>query len=241
MKKEQTAGRGEPQDGRLTEFLMDELNGIDDAFLEEASSYSENREKAKRMRRGFRLPPAAVISLSAACAVILFAVLIRFAIRGILMQGPGPLPAESGQNAEPSGDRAEEPAQEAKKDPLADVLKNAGKGQTVAGTGDANIFGTPQLVWRTETDGVCRSVALTKAQSDRLVSLVATSGKAGRRFEGGRADVKMWILREDGTVVTPYLAFSPGNVGYGTLFDYEPELIPEGRIVSLVSDIVGRA
>ena len=36
----------------------------------------------------------------------------------------------------------------------------------------------------------------------------------------------IWLCRADGTVISPCLKPSEGNVGYGELFDYDPELEP---------------
>ena len=44
----------------------------------------------------------------------------------------------------------------------------------------------------------------------------------------------VWISYGNGEVVSPYLKESAGNVGYSTLFDYSPEVIPSESFTNFV-------
>ena len=55
---------------------------------------------------------------------------------------------------------------------------------------------------------------------------------------GEDAAVSVWINYGDGRVVTPYLKDTEGNVGYGTLFDYEPEIVPTKDMSKFVNSLV---
>ena len=50
---------------------------------------------------------------------------------------------------------------------------------------------------------------------------------------------RVWLVCGDGSVFTPYLKSSNGNVGYMTLFDYDAELYPSKEFISCVSQILG--
>ena len=49
---------------------------------------------------------------------------------------------------------------------------------------------------------------------------------------------KVWISYGNGEVVSPYLKASNGNIGYSTLFDYSPEVLPSEAFTDLVHDTV---
>ena len=49
---------------------------------------------------------------------------------------------------------------------------------------------------------------------------------------------RVWIVMGDGSVVTPHLKPSDGNVGSAELFDYNAELIPSQAFNSQISEIL---
>jgi hypothetical protein len=51
-------------------------------------------------------------------------------------------------------------------------------------------------------------------------------------------ETKVWVSMGDGRVISPYLAISEGNVGYGCLFDYESEVEPTDVFVQTVMDLI---
>lgn len=51
----------------------------------------------------------------------------------------------------------------------------------------------------------------------------------------GAGWTRVWICDGAGCVVTPYLCASAGNIGYGELFDYTPEILPPSYYVGRFS------
>lgn len=49
---------------------------------------------------------------------------------------------------------------------------------------------------------------------------------------------KVWVSYGDGRVVSPYLKDTEGNVGYASLFDYSPEILPDGDFVDSLSELL---
>ena len=48
----------------------------------------------------------------------------------------------------------------------------------------------------------------------------------------------MWIVYEDGRVVSPYLKHTQGNVSYGSLFDYSAEVEPNAALVKALHEVL---
>ena len=51
--------------------------------------------------------------------------------------------------------------------------------------------------------------------------------------------VRVWIACGDGSVVSPYLTSSKGNTGYGSLFEYDPEIEPDEKFISYIETLIG--
>ena len=51
-------------------------------------------------------------------------------------------------------------------------------------------------------------------------------------------EYKVWISYGDGRVVSPYLKDTDGNVGYASLFDYSPEIVPSEDFVDSVNELL---
>lgn len=47
---------------------------------------------------------------------------------------------------------------------------------------------------------------------------------------------RVWVSYGNGEVVSPYLKESAGNIGYATLFEYSPEVVPSDSFCDLVSN-----
>ena len=215
-------------------FLMDEIGNVDEKYLDEALSYSGEIRKETKKRNLFRLPPAAIISVSAACLTIAFAVLLGLVLvrlpifRSVTSQGSedpsAVLPAETG-------------------DRLSRVLKEVKTAERTDAVETEDFFGEPRLVWQT-AEGSYGVLRLSSSQSTTLKRLMAESEKdpvrvAPEETQDGRCQV--WLLNGDGTVVTPYLPLSEGNAGCSSLFNYDPEILPDPSLADYVSRLAGNA
>ena len=215
-------------------FLMDEIGNVDEKYLEEALSYSGESRKETKKRKLFRLPPAAIISVSAACLTIAFAVLLGL----VLVRLPIFRSATSQGSEDPS---AVLPAETG--DRLSRVLTETKTAERTDAVETEDFFGEPRLVWQT-AEGSYGVLRLSSSQSTTLKRLMAESEKdpvrvAPEETQDGRCQV--WLLNGDGTVVTPYLPLSEGNVCCASLFNYDPEILPDPSLADYVSRLAGNA
>ena len=95
--------------------------------------------------------------------------------------------------------------------------------------------GEPRLIWET-ADGQLYGVTLSAAELDHLDRESGRGDKIGDLSL--EAEVKVWISYGNGLVISPYLEDTPGNVGYGELFDYLPEIIPSSAVTGRIQTII---
>ena len=120
---------------------------------------------------------------------------------------------------------------------LQNALDKVENGDTVEHREDIDLFDGAKIIWQKEGGGEYRVLVVDKDDVSTLKSLTAPSETAVDAEV--REISRLWISFGDGTVVTPYLKKSPGNVGYGELFDYEPEVYPEYLCSDMVIDLMG--
>lgn len=95
--------------------------------------------------------------------------------------------------------------------------------------------GQALLVWQKADE---QTYYTAPVDSSQLRSLSEGLGHGGAYSDSEQPAAKLWLLMGDGTVVSPYLKTSPGNVGYGCLFDYNAEITPSSSTVSLINQIL---
>ncbi len=85
-------------------------------------------------------------------------------------------------------------------------------------------FGENMLVWQYEGESGYYVMSLGK----ETASLTALAGKGSNLSpeESEKYNVRIWLCRENGEVISPQLIGSTGNIGYKCLFDYDPEIEP---------------
>jgi hypothetical protein len=94
------------------------------------------------------------------------------------------------------------------------------------------------LMWEdAQTGQLYTSEPLTKNQMRRLQEHMGKGTAVGP--DEPSPFYRVWLVCGDGSVLTPYLKSSNGNVGYMTLFDYDAELYPSKEFISCVSQILG--
>ena len=95
--------------------------------------------------------------------------------------------------------------------------------------------GVAYLVWqKVGSDVYYISEALTSDYVDPILDAISD----GYRAEvGDTTDYYIWLIRADGTVLSPHLMPSMGNLYYGTIFSYDVELIPSDNFTDLLATI----
>ncbi|MBQ8432522.1 MAG: hypothetical protein IJX28_06525 [Clostridia bacterium] len=195
-------------------YLFDEIGGISDVLVAEAMAY--------RPKRRSMMPKYLAVAASLLVCCILFVTLL--------------LPAKNnaGQESNSSGDGAPYVSLDA-------MLTNASaelRYTELSSREELNFFGKQAyLVWQEEgSDTLCVSRPLTYGELQRLTRAATEGTSVGE--EEVSLQYRVWILCGDGTVITPYLQQTAGTVGYGELFDYDPELYPSQSFTTLVSDLL---
>jgi len=211
---------------KAAQYLFSEIGNVEDALLYEAirPRVQATRYAGARMRRVILL--AAVLGVAA--SLILGAFVIGF------FEGSKSEDALRDENAvigsEPKDYHTD----------LAVLLLDAEKGTGVQrlAADQIDLFdGKSKVIWQSEgqTDYCVKSLASTEADK-KLQNAVGNDdpNPVGKT----PTVVRVWFCLGDGRVVSPYLSVSEGNVGYGVLFDYEPESIPSEDLVRTVEDLI---
>lgn len=108
---------------------------------------------------------------------------------------------------------------------------------TVSSAEELDFFsGAPCVVWQyKDSTELCVSRALSSGELQKLTTEIDRGTSVG--VTAPSLTCQVWLLPGDGTVISPYLKSSSGNIGT-ELFDYNAELIPTERFASCISEIL---
>ena len=202
------------------ERLSDAIGGIDDRYLDEAMHWAGSSLSVRRRPRAHLLLPAAA-------ALVLVLALAGTAVLTMQRKDDTPSNSAPGQSAGSHGQAA--------LDSL--LLSCTGSNAfTPVGVSGPDFF-----------DGTVRLVVENRQTGERFVSrpltdteqrlLRAEFAVSGTPVDAGEPepDCLVWVLLGDGTVVSPCLNPSAGNVGAAVLFDYSPERLPSDIFTDLLT------
>lgn len=195
-------------------FLLDEIGNVSDVYLQEALTY---RKKSVAARPWI-----------AAVACILAVVLV----------GGGLLNSPLFDNIFNTFDKAEAPEtlQPATLDGYLTEYRSSLNCTTLQKE-EVTYFGSTYLLLQYEGDeALYRSRSLTAREVERINNLLGKGESVG----ASSPDLlcRVWLVCEDGTVLSPYLKNTDGNRGHAVLFDYEAEILPSSDLISCISDIL---
>ena len=208
---------------RAAEYLFDEIGGIDDSYI--AAAQSARRSGGVTFRRA--------ISIAAAvAAVFMIAVL---AMPALVTRNFDKVQSDDAVNAETSVNNSESKPDTQLNAPLEQLL--AATGDKFSVIGEANLFdGRAKLIWQDRQSGTRYEILLSRGELAQIDKLI----KHGRRTENIESEMLIWVCYGDGRVVSPCLEYSDGNVGYGSLFDYLPEVVPTEELINYIDIIIGQ-
>lgn len=195
-------------------FLLDEIGNVSDVYLQEALAYKKSRWNARPW--------------IAAVACILAVVIV----------GGGLLSSPLLKNVFDGSNKAEQP--QAATPATLDSFLSANR-ETLSCTkiaaDEVNYFGSTYLVLQYEGDETLyRSRNLTAREVERINELLGKGDSVGANSPDLLC--RVWLVCEDGTVLSPYLKNTDGNKGHAVLFDYEAEILPSSSLISCISDIL---
>ena len=211
--------------------LFDEIGNIDDRFIYEASTPYTARSVA-RLVRTFAI---GAVSIALALSIV----------AGVFVVGM----MVGNKSAENEGYRDEMFDVEAG-DVVDGTAERAGISQRMtslrAQTSDAltpkediDLFdGTPKVIWKYTDETQYRTRNISDDEYSSLTTLL--SKNMGERVESGAYGTLegVWISSGDGLVISPCLEMTSGNVGYGEIFDYEPEYEPSTELTDSLCDYI---
>ena len=195
-------------------FLLDEIGYVSDVYLEEALTYQK--------RKFYTRPWVAAV----AC------------ILAVVLVGGGLLNSPLFDNILDGFNKAEAP--EASAPATLDSFLSENRDTlncTAISVEELDYFGATYLVWQYEDDQTLyQSRNLTAREVDRINNLLGKGDSVGANSP--ELLCRIWLVCEDGTVLSPYLKNTDGNKGHAVLFDYEAEIFPSSDLISCISDIL---
>ena len=205
-----------PNKSTKAAFLFSEMNGIDDYLLQEALIYRPVQTRTSRV-----WVVAACLAMS---LVLVFGGVLIGNLAGV-------------KNDAPQINEDLPPPQS--KTTLDGFLTEHGAEiahSKVSTAEQLNLFASPAVVWQSGESGeLFVSRPLTDGELKQLTSHAGSGTEVG---DTSPAETwRVWILAGDGTVISPYLKASKGNIGT-SLFDYEPEIIPSNEFTSCLEKLL---
>lgn len=209
------------------ERLFDGIGLIDDRFIVEAATPYVRKSRA----RGFRALLIGAVSLALALSVAVGAFVV-----GMM----------SGQNRVEDGDVADDVYTE-----LADGTTHANTlsaqlsslradtEENAVDMADIDLFDSrAKIIWKYADEELYRVTPITDGEREKLVAIL--SKDKGERVTQVEAEAVegVWIATGDGRVISPYLEQTAGNVGYGELFEYQPEYEPTEEFSEYLCDCI---
>ena len=220
------------QRARLAAYLFDEIGNIDDRFVAEAETPYERQSRSHGMRRFAILAVSLSLALTATLGIFVGSRLLgskkndasrpendNEAVVTDIVAGHSTSAGGLSARLESMRDKTEHCRTEAEQ---IDLLSSE-----------------PSLILKYAEEENYRVCPITHEQRDRLLREMNQNAGTPVSPDGATATaVKVWIVTGDGTVLSPCLEQTDGNVGYGTLFDYEPELEPSQAFTETLCGIL---
>ena len=213
------------------QVLLEAMGNIDDAYLNEALSYVPTKGKKLKILRS---PAMRALSTTAALAAVL-ALVILSPLRGVLNN------AFNDDAAEKLPDHAESAPDisPAALDQLLQACTESPSFQAIAADEVPFFDGNVRLtVQRLDSGAIYTSRPLTDQEQSRLRREMELADTEISDEEFDERQYAVWITLGDGTVATPYLTPSPGNLGAAELFRYETERLPSQLFFILLEDLI---
>lgn len=193
------------------EFLFDEMGLIDDRIICEAAAFSPAPAKKRFLPLKIAFAAALSTVLTFALVAVLFAG-IRKRIIPSIVSSYDPLTTALGE------------------------YRNFDGYDVVATAEQIDLFdGTAKLIWQYSDQS---SYCVLDLKAGQMSDIQRNLGY-GKDFSGeSKVGCQVWIADGDGATVSPYLKKSDGNVGYGTLISYSPEIVPSSSMTEIISQII---
>lgn len=202
---------------RKAEYLFDEIGLIDDSLVAAAMQESHSKQRTLSLRR---------VTVAAVAAAMVFTASVGLTLSALIKKSDN-------NDGAPTHDGMVDSIT------LAHALARAESGgaQSFTEAQSIDLFdGKTKIIWENAERYYVLDVASGSDRQSLSKALDATYSAS--QNIGSDDGVRVWISYGDGSVVSPYLRKSAGNVGYGELFDYSPEIVPSDDLARLVDDLI---
>ena len=104
---------------------------------------------------------------------------------------------------------------------LSSVLKQNSTSDNVIDISDLNLLdGKTRIIWQNTESGTYYEAEIPQNK----YNLASSNTYAQKATDPDAPEYRIWFVSSSGEVTSPHLVASSGNVYYGALFDYNPEL-----------------
>ena len=221
---------------KKTDQLMDAIGGIDDLFLNEAMNWQELsvRRSQKDVTPEKKTRKSPIRALLIAASLVLVMVIGMSAMVSAFMRSSKGVQAP---NKDP--DVSQSSANGSRLDTLLSECVQSSSFTTCTGEKIPCFDGTVRVMVEDRSTGelfVSRPLNEAEQKSvQREMKVVGERVAPNPESDATSSAYSVWVTLGDGTVLTPCLNPSHGNLGAGTLFDYESERVPTQIFMDLLS------
>ena len=199
--------------------LFDAIGELDPKLTEDALKY---RRTGVRKRQAFVVLLAACIALSL-----------------MLTVGVGVMIGDKSGSGDAALPDAGHPVEDGNAPTLEEMLATSTSHRRTDPSKLDLFNGKSALIWQNEGDNYYCVVNISEDACDRLLKIMSESEGEKIDRDENSVSVRVWIACGDGSVVSPYLTSSKGNTGYGSLFEYDPEIEPDENFISQIKKLIG--
>lgn len=190
-------------------YLFSEIGNIDERIIAEAESYVVQRSRKRTVVK-------LVACLAGGCALALILVFTSSLTRTLLQRMRNILHNEE-RLSQVLMDSRDDNYQTCSEEQL-DLFDDKAK-----------------LIWRYDDSDTLYVLPLNEGQASTINLHI---GYGTNVTAAEPQPVQVWLANGNGTIVTPYIKASNGNIGYGTLFDYASEIEPDEFLVRYIRELM---
>ena len=221
----------EREKANFSHKLFDEIGLIDDRFIYEASTPYVPKRKFGAIGKILVIAAALTLTLCIIAGTLLTGALF-------IIVGNSKSDYDNASGEPPTENVTDDNGSYAT---LSDRLDAIGKQENYSTLSkeDVELFdSTPKVVWSAEDGDGVHVREISYAQASSLIEKMSKAEGTEISDGSGEGCTSVWIVLGNGQVITPHLAYSSGNVGYGELFDYVREYEPSEELTGLLIDTV---